>query len=136
MVDKKIVKFLEQHHVLSLATIAADGSPYCCACFYAYDKEENAIIFTSDSATLHAQQMAADARVAISIVLETKVVGRIEGIQICGTAKQGTAKDKLTYIARFPYAAVMPLNIWRVEPHFMKLTDNKLGFGKKLIWKS
>lgn len=134
MVDKKIVKFLERHHVLSLATLATDGSPYCSACFYAYDAEENALIFTSDDTTLHAQQMAADARVAISITLETKVVGRIEGIQICGTAKRGSTKDRLTYIARFPYAAVMPLNIWRVEPHFMKLTDNKLGFGKKLIW--
>ena len=135
-IDERFAKFIAKHHVLTLATVNSEGKPYVANCFYAYDKEENAIIFTSDSATLHAQQMAADARVAISIVLETKVVGRIEGIQICGTAKQGTAKDKLTYIARFPYAAVMPLNIWRVEPHFMKLTDNKLGFGKKLIWKS
>lgn len=135
MVDEKIVKFLERHHVLSLSTIAADGSPYCCACFYAYDKENNALIFTSDDSTLHAQQMSNDGRVAISIVLETKVVGRIEGIQICGIARRGETKDRTTYITRFPYAAVMPLNIWRVEPNFMKLTDNKLGFGKKLIWR-
>jgi uncharacterized protein YhbP (UPF0306 family) len=26
------------------------------------------------------------------------------------------------------------LNIWAVVPTFIKLTDNTLGFGKKLIW--
>jgi uncharacterized protein YhbP (UPF0306 family) len=40
----------------------------------------------------------------------------------------------MAYIKRFPYAAVAPLNIWVIEPDFMKLTDNTLGFGKKLIW--
>ena len=28
----------------------------------------------------------------------------------------------------------MPLNIWVVEPDFVKFTDNTLGFGKKLVW--
>jgi uncharacterized protein YhbP (UPF0306 family) len=28
------------------------------------------------------------------------------------------------------------LEIWMVAPTMMKLTDNTLGFGKKLIWQS
>ena len=132
--DKRIVDFMARHHVLTLATATADGLPYCAACFYAYDKRRNIIIFTSDDTTLHAQQMAANSTVAVAINLETRIVGKVQGIQICGTARRGDEADKSIYIKRFPYAALAPLNIWVVEPTIMKLTDNTLGFGKKLIW--
>lgn len=134
MLDKRIVDFIKRHHVLTLATASSEGVPYCAACFYAYDKERNRLIFTSDDATFHAQQMLQNAKVAIGITLETRIVGKVQGLQICGTAERGNEEDKQLYIKRFPYAAVAPLNIWAVEPSFMKLTDNTLGFGKKLIW--
>ena len=132
--EKKITDFIARHHVLTLATSTADGLPYCAACFYAYDKVRNLFIFTSDDTTCHAQQMVANSNVACAITLETKVVGKVQGLQICGVARRGEAEDRSVYVKRFPYAAVAPLNIWVVEPTFMKLTDNTLGFGKKLIW--
>ena len=136
MIDKRIIDFIKRHHVLTLATTSCDGEPYCAACFYAYDKERNHLIFTSDDATRHAQEMSQNSKVAIGITLETRVVGKVQGAQICGIAERGDDKDKAHYIKRFPYAAVAPLNIWSVTPTFIKLTDNTLGFGKKLIWNS
>lgn len=136
MVDKRITDFIKRHHVLTLATVSSEGEPYCAACFYAYDKEHNRLIFTSDDTTRHAQQMLENKKVAVGITLETRIVGKVQGAQICGIAERGDEKDKATYIKRFPYAAVAPLNIWAVEPTFIKLTDNTLGFGKKLIWNS
>ena len=136
MIDKRIVDFIKRHHVLTLATISSEGEPYCAACFYAYDKEHNRIIFTSDNSTRHAQDMLHSAKVAIGITLETRIVGKVQGVQICGIAERGNEEDRKCYIKRFPYAAVAPLNIWAVSPTFMKLTDNTLGFGKKLIWNS
>ena len=127
---------MSRHHVLTLATASSEGVPYCAACFYAYDKRRNLIIFTSDDTTYHAQQMAANSTVAVAINLETRIVGKVQGIQICGTVRRGDETEKSVYIKRFPYAALAPLNIWVVEPTFMKLTDNTLGFGKKLIWNS
>ncbi len=132
--EKRITGFVAKHHVLTLATLSQDGAPYCANCFYAYDRERNLLIFTTDDATHHGSDMLRDARVACSIVLETRIVGKVQGLQICGTAHRGDERAKASYIARFPYAAVAPLNIWVVEPDFMKLTDNTLGFGKKLIW--
>lgn len=132
--EKRITDFMARHHVLTLATATKEGVPYCAACFYAYDKSRNLIVFTSDDSTLHAQQMVENSSVAIAINLETRIVGKVQGIQICGTVRRGEEADKSVYIKRFPYAAVAPLNIWVVEPTFMKLTDNTLGFGKKLIW--
>ena len=134
MIDKRIVDFIKRHHVLTLATTSSEGVPYCAACFYAYNKERNRLIFTSDDSTRHAQEMLENSKVAIGITLETRIVGKVQGAQICGIAERGDESDRATYIKRFPYAAVAPLNIWAVTPTFIKLTDNTLGFGKKLIW--
>lgn len=132
--DKKIERFIARHHVLTLATATAQGAPYCCNCFYAYDKAAAAFIFTSDPATHHAEMMLSNARVAASIVLETRIVGKVQGLQITGYANRATEADRLTYLKSFPYAAVAELHLWRLEADFLKLTDNTLGFGKKLIW--
>ena len=45
-VDERIVKFLKRHHVMTLATATADGEPYCANAFYAYDTENNRLVFT------------------------------------------------------------------------------------------
>ena len=131
--EERIVKFIKCHHVLTLCT-TSDGVPYCAACFYAYDAERNQLVFTSDDHTRHATEMAANPRVACAITLETRIVGKVQGVQICGTAQPGDEQARRCYIKRFPYAAAAPLRIWVVEPDFIKLTDNTLGFGKKLIW--
>ena len=136
MVDKHIVKFINKHHVLTLATVDDDGMPYVANCFYAYDSDRNIFIFTSDTTTRHGGHMATNPHVALSIPLETRIVGRVQGIQICGIAERGDSEAHTTYIKRFPYAAVAPLTVWAVRPTMMKLTDNTLGFGKKLIWES
>ena len=44
--------------------------------------------------------------------------------------------DARCYYARFPYAKIMRPTLWRLEPSWMKLTDNRLGFGKKLVWQA
>lgn len=136
MLDERIIKFIKRHHVLTLATVNSEGIPYVANCFYAYDKRRNLLIFTSDETTRHGGEMAANGNVAVSIVLETRVVGRVEGVQITGIAERGDNEAKLCYIKRFPYAAVAPLTLWMVRPTMMKLTDNTLGFGTKLIWRS
>lgn len=133
---QRIAKFIKRHHVLTLATVSAEGIPYCSNAFYAYDAERNALIFTSDDSTRHAAEMRASSTVAASIVLETRIVGRIQGLQICGTVSEGGDTERKIYLKRFPYAAAMgTTTFWQLEPTFMKLTDNTLGFGKKLIWK-
>jgi uncharacterized protein YhbP (UPF0306 family) len=134
--DERFLKFIRKHHVLTLATVNGEGMPYVANCFYAYDAKRNMLVFTSDTTTRHGAEMAANGRVAISIVLETRVVGRVQGLQIVGTAERGDDEARRSYIKRFPYAAAAPLELWMVRPSMMKLTDNTLGFGKKLIWQS
>lgn len=129
----KIAKFIKAHHVVTLATTVGDN-PYCCNLFYAYDNEGQALVFTSDNTTRHTQMFGQNEQVAASIVLETKIVGKVQGLQICGRIQPAKDGDKMLYIKRFPYTLAADLTLWRLEIDFMKLTDNTLGFGKKLIW--
>ncbi|MDL2320548.1 pyridoxamine 5'-phosphate oxidase family protein [Alistipes sp. OttesenSCG-928-B03] len=181
--DLKIVRFIRRHHVMTLATCRG-GQPWCANVFYAYIPDHNLFVFTSDVSTRHGREAADNARVSASIVLETRVVGRVQGLQIEGrleltvpkqacvdanaaeeideVAGRGLPSEKngrvakfsteyheiggegegvelaaaarRAYLKRFPYAAVAELELWVLRPTRMKLTDNTLGFGKKLHW--
>ena len=134
--DERFIKFIKKHHVLTLATVNGEGMPYVANCFYAFDTKRNLFVFTSDLTTRHGAEMAANSSVALSIVLETRIVGRVQGLQVTGRALRGDDEARKCYIKRFPYAAAADLELWMVEPTMMKLTDNTLGFGKKLVWQS
>ncbi len=131
--ESKITKFIEKHHVMTLAT-QSDKGVYCANAFYAFSANDNALIFSTDTATRHGAEMVANREVAASIVLETKVVGRIQGAQIVGHIVEASSQDRSLYLSKFPYAVIVELNMWRLEIDQLKLTDNTLGFGKKIIW--
>ncbi len=135
MMDKKIAKFIDRHHLLALASVDVDGAPYCASAFYAFRSDEQALIFSTDASTRHGANIVRDSRVSAIIALETKVVGKIQGVQIVGRVVEACEGDRLSYIAKYPYAAALPsLHLWRLEMQMAKLTDNRLGFGKKIVW--
>lgn len=138
MIDKQIIDFINTHHLLTLAT-AKENSPYCANCFYVFDEQKNWLIFSSDSKTKHAQDFIANPNVAGTIALETKKVSKIQGVQLLGTIlKLKGAELKMAkkhYFKVFPYAQLMNPQFWAMKLTFIKMTHNKLGFGKKLIWK-
>jgi nitroimidazol reductase NimA-like FMN-containing flavoprotein (pyridoxamine 5'-phosphate oxidase superfamily) len=44
--DKAIVEFISEHHLLTLAT-SKDNVAYCCNVFYVFNQENNSFIFSS-----------------------------------------------------------------------------------------
>ena len=134
---KRIVDFINEHHVLTLAT-SVENNPWCANCFYVWLEDENCFVFTSDDETKHVQDVAANQKVAGSVVLETSTVGKIRGIQFRGTMKipenELASKAKMAYLKRFPFAILMKTSLWIVQVNYIKMTDNRLGFGKKIIW--
>lgn len=137
--EKRIVDFINQHHVLTLAT-CVENNPWCANCFYVWLEDENCFVFTTDNTTKHAQDAIQNQNVAGSVVLETSIVGKIRGIQFRGTMQipenELASKARFAYLKKFPFAALMNTSLWIVRVNYIKMTDNRLGFGKKLIWES
>ncbi len=137
LIDKRIISFIKEHHVFTLATVC-DNKPYCCSCFYVYIEDQNTFVFTSDDNTKHINDIRKQKYTAGAIALETSMVGKIRGIQFTGHTEELTGEQlgiaKKMYLKKFPVALLADLHLWKLEPDFIKMTDNRLGFGKKLIW--
>lgn len=131
MLDKPIVTFIRKHHLLTLAS-SCENVPYCASCFYAFVPEDSSFIIASDEKTRHTKEALANAHVAGTIALETRIVGKIQGVQFTGVFKKASLSDQKAYFKRFPYAIAMNPHLWRIEVEYLKFTDNTLGFGTKL----
>jgi uncharacterized protein YhbP (UPF0306 family) len=137
MIDERIIRFFKKHHVLTIATSIND-EPWCANCFYVYLENENSLVFTTDPGTRHGKEFLKNKFVAGSVVLETPVIGKIRGIQFQGIVSEpGGEFSEIAerhYLKRFPVAMLMDTHLWVVELTHIKMTDNRLGFGKKLVW--
>ncbi len=137
-IDKLIERFILKHHVITIATISDNGTPRTANLFYAYDKNSAEFIFTTSVTTNHGMDMQKNIYVGANVVLESSNIGRLEGLQIEGRAflavDEELNKAKKRYIKRFPFAVIADLEIWVLKADFFKFTDNKLGFGKKILW--
>jgi len=133
---EKIALFIEEHHVLSLATSDKENLSVC-SLFYAYSKEKNFFVIASSDDTEHIKNITQNSMVAGNILLETKTVGKIQGLQFKGEFKllEDESLKKL-YFKTFPYSLAMLPKLWQIDVSNFKMTDNRLGFGKKIIWQS
>jgi uncharacterized protein len=135
--EKRITDFFKRHHVFTLATVSGD-QPWCANCFYVYLTNENILAFTSGLKTRHIKEALENKKIAGSVVLETRIIGKIQGIQFTGIVEEpvGDLAEtvKNAYLRRFPVAMLMDTTMWILRPDYIKMTDNRLGFGKKLIW--
>ncbi len=95
-------------------------------------------VFTSDLKTKHAREILSNPKTAGNIVLETSVIGKLQGLQFTGETilLEGELLKKASrlFLARFPFVILTDNPLWGFFPDFMKFTDNRLGFGKKIIW--
>ena len=132
---ERITSFIEEHHVMSLAT--SNGAELSvCSLFYAYDAKSLSFVVASSEDTNHIEHIQKNANIAGNILLETDTVGKIKGLQFQGEFLALTnQKLKLLYYKKFPYALALNPKLWQIKVNYFKMTDNTLGFGKKIIWK-
>ena len=131
---EKIDQFLQEHHVMSLSTCRGDEISSC-NLFYVYEKTISSFVVASSEDTLHVENIKTNKNIAGTVVLEIKTVGKIQGVQFRGefvTLEDKTLKK--LYFKHFPYALAMNPTLWQIKINYFKMTDNKLGFGKKIIW--
>lgn len=132
-----IAKWLKKQHVLTYCAGAGE-SLWCANAFYIYDEDEVALYFLSDTTTRHGQLLGQQATTAGTINGQPKTVALIRGIQFRGEIRLLSAEASVTprarYNKRFPIAKTMSTPIWVIRLDELKMTDNTLGFGKKIDW--
>lgn len=129
----KFDEFLGRMKLLSLGVLR-NNLPYCCSAFYVYDPQNKELIIASASDSEHIKAVFANRGVAATVALDTKFVGRIKGVQICGHIRSADERETSLYLKRFPFARAMETDFFTIRIDWMKMTDNTLTFGKKLIW--
>jgi uncharacterized protein YhbP (UPF0306 family) len=140
-----ILALLREHFVLSLATCGTTGS-HSAPLYYVLDEVEGgapSLVFTSDPGSLHCCQLEENPRVSAAIHLETRDVEALRGVQLHGRCRrmegEEASRAQEIYVAAFPAAGALlklrrEMRFYRVEMDWAKLTDNRRGFGFKLVW--
>lgn len=86
----------------------------------------------------HSQLMILNKNIVGTIAPQPKNIIDIKGIQFKGYIEKLTNKEekraKNLYYNIFPTAKFISAPIWEIKLTMLKMTDNSLGFGKKLIW--
>jgi len=130
----KIDSFLKKHHVLTLAT-NGEQELSACSLFYVFSRDYSSFIVASSEDTVHVKNALNNSKVAGTVVLETKLVGKIQGVQFKGEFLELEDKTlKNLYFKTFPYALSMNPKLWQIKINYFKMTDNTFGFGNKIIW--
>ena len=132
--DERIVKFLKKMHLASVCTIDDDGQPYAFSAFYAFDEISFSLLLASSNESSHIKFLKNSKLVAGTVALDTKIVGKIEGVQFQGAMRETSESEREIYFKRFFYAKAMDPKIWSISLEKVKFTSNTLGFGKKIFW--
>jgi len=130
-VDKKIINFIQKHHVLSCAFLNKE-KVHSISCFYLFANNPPRFIVASNTNTLHVKLANKNPNVSGTIHLETTQIGKIQGIQFNGTWTKASMEDAKSYLKKYPYALPLNPKLWCINIKYIKFTDNTLGFGKKL----
>lgn len=140
---------LAEHTTLTLAYHHPDG-PGACAVFCTWQPTETSasgrLLFLSSRRTRHGGALLADDRVGFTAQADGQHWATITGLQGRGRARVLGPGERpaaeAAYLGRFPFAAaehrlaeaVLRAELWELVPHWLRFTDNTLGFGSRTEW--
>ena len=147
LLKQQILDYLHSHNTMTLATCSGDV-PWAATVFYASDEFE--LYFFSSPDSRHGQNLAANARVAVTVQEDYKDWRTIKGIQLEGKAVRvdgviEKAKAMGIYARKYAdvirlftdpasgafYKAFLKVKFYRVDPERLFFIDNQQGFGKR-----
>lgn len=146
---KGVREFLAAHTTLTLATVNDDGTPHACDLFYVH--LGTTLYFLSDPKTRHAQNLAREPRVSVTIHGEARGWQEIRGVQMVGVAARVTSRAErarafAAYIRKYVFVrAMLPrvemlghvhptfgvVELYKIVPRWVRWIDNTQGWGYK-----
>lgn len=132
-----LIRYLKKQHALSLCATNGDDL-WCANCFYVFDDASMAFWLMTEPDTRHGALMQANSRIAGTVNGQPKSVLLIKGVQYQGIIQllsgEREAVARHAYQKRFPVAKKVTAPLWEITLDELKMTDNALGFGKKIVW--
>jgi uncharacterized protein YhbP (UPF0306 family) len=144
---RQILDYLQAHNTMTLAT-CADNVPWAATVFYA--SEELNLYFFSTPDSRHCANLAANAKVAVTVQEDYRDWREIKGVQLEGKVALvdsvlEKAKALAVYARKYPDAiklftdptsgvlhrAFLKVKFYRVSPERVLFIDNARGFGKR-----
>ena len=137
--NKTIIRFLQQQSCASICCTDGQAKPYCFSCFYVFNEAEGLFYFKSSVNSQHSALLKINPFIAGTVLPDKLNNLVIKGIQFTGIvldAEQPLTKGATSkYLAQHPIASAIPGEIWVIRIDEIKMTDQTLGFGKKITWK-
>lgn len=133
--NERITDFIAAQKVATICCVDEDNLPYCFSCFFAFDEERDMIYFKTSADTKHASLLAQKNAVAGTIQLDKLNPLAIKGLQFNGhVVNDDNEHAAAVYHRKYPFALAMKGDVWMIKLTYIKMTDNTLGFGKKITW--
>ena len=134
-IRKKILTILDEHRIMTIATLRPDGWPQATTVVYA--NQDFTIYFVCGLESQKAANLAQDDRVSLTIDHETPDVTEITGLSMAAHAQSvvdpAEASKALRMLRlRYPLLPVpMPedVRIFRITPTIISVIDYSKGFG-------
>jgi PPOX class probable F420-dependent enzyme len=137
---RQILTLLDQHRIMTIATLRPDGWPQATTVGYA--SEGLTIYFLCGPTSQKAANLARDERVSLTIDRDTPQVMEITGLSMAARAQVVTdpseaAKALRLLMVKYPQQTSIPLpmptpadvRIFRVTPVVISVLDYTKGFG-------
>ncbi|MET3814110.1 hypothetical protein FHW04_001389 [Pantoea sp. AN62] len=132
-----LVRYLRKQHVLSLCC-TADDELWCANCYYVFDEARMAFWIMTEPDTRHGLLVMKNPQVAGTVNGQPRSVLLIKGVQYRGhivrLSDEAEHVARSAYHKRFPIARKVSAPLWEIQLDEVKMTDNALGFGKKIAW--
>ena len=133
--NEKITDFIEAQKVATICCVDEENLPYCFSCFFAFDDKREMIYFKTSADTRHAALLVIKSAVAGTVQPDKLNPLAIKGLQFNGYVVRGNTEHAATvYHRKYPFALAIKGDIWMIRLTYIKMTDNTLGFGKKITW--
>lgn len=137
-----LLEVLDGTSTLALATTEPDGSPRATPVYFA-PMPDFTLIFLSDPASPHAQNLAHRPKVGAAVYPEVADWREIRGVQVKGTAamlsEPAVTAALAVYRRRFPFLEQVPeaverMAVFALRPTWARLIDNRRGWGFSEEW--
>ncbi|WP_262266157.1 pyridoxamine 5'-phosphate oxidase family protein [Microvirga yunnanensis] len=139
-IKRKILTLLDQHRIMTVATLRPDGWPHATTVGYA--NEELTLYLLCGLNSQKAANLARDDRVSLTIDHDTSDIMAISGLSMAGRAQAVTdraeaGKVMQMLVRKYPEQVSLPgpmpspeeVRIFRVTPTVISVLDYSKGFG-------